>query len=101
MTIFKDVHKTVASAIGDLQKSGELALSGDVPNFNVEPPRDAAHGDIATNAAMTLTKLAGKPPRAIAELLKGRLEKNADITSVDIAGPGFINLRLKNEIWLN
>jgi len=99
MTIFKTIHTVVATAIDELQKSGALALSGPLPNFNVEPPREATHGDVAINVAMVVTKLAGMPPRAIAELLKPKLETNPIIAKVDIAGPGFINLTLKPEIW--
>jgi len=65
--------------------------------ITVEPPRDASHGDMATNAAMILSKEVGQNPRAVAEALKGELEKLPHITSVEIAGPGFINLRLKTE----
>jgi arginyl-tRNA synthetase len=99
VTIFRSIHAAIADVIGDLQKSGALTLSGAAPNFNVEPPREAVHGDLATNVAMMLAKSAGKPPRAIAEILKPKLEKNPDVASVEIAGPGFINLRLKPEIW--
>jgi len=100
MTIFKTIHAAITAAVEDLQKSGELTLKS-VPNFVVEPPREAGHGDLATNAAMMLAKTAGKPPRAIAEILKPKLEKIPDIASVEIADPGFINLRLKNDVWLN
>jgi arginyl-tRNA synthetase len=99
MTIFKQIHDIVAAAVADAVASGALALAGEVPAFVVEPPRDAAHGDLATNVAMVLAKAAGKPPRAIAELLKPKLEQSKIISGVDIAGPGFINLRLSPVIW--
>ena len=99
MTVFKTIHAVVAGAIDEAIKSGALTLNGPIPAFIVEPPREAAHGDLAVNAAMVLTKCAGKPPRAIAEILKTRLEAHPAIASVEIAGPGFINLRLKPEIW--
>lgn len=99
MTIYAVIHKAVAEAISAAVKAGELSLSGDMPNFVIEPPREAAHGDLATNAAMMLTKSAGKPPRAVAEIIKSKLAANPLITSIEIAGPGFINLRLKPEIW--
>src|ERR1700735_3032275 len=101
MTIFQTIHSAITAAVDDLQKSGTLTLNAPLPNFNVEPRRDAAHGDLATNVAMTLTKIAGKPPRAIAELLKPKLEAHPAITAVEIAGPGFINLRLKPQVWQN
>ncbi|NTU77552.1 MAG: arginine--tRNA ligase, partial [Alphaproteobacteria bacterium] len=78
---------------------GALTLNAPVPSFVVEPPRDPAHGDLATNVAMMLAKPAGKPPRAIAELLKPTLAALPNVVSVEIAGPGFINLRLKPEVW--
>jgi arginyl-tRNA synthetase len=65
----------------------------------VEPPRDASHGDLATNAAMVLAKAARTNPRALAELLKPQLEALPQVTSVEIAGPGFINLRLQPDAW--
>ena len=99
MTVFKIIHDVVGKAVEEAVKSGELALTGDMPAFTVEPPRDAAHGDAATNVAMLLTKLAGKPPRAIAEILKPKLEAHPSVAAVEIAGPGFINLRLKPSIW--
>jgi arginyl-tRNA synthetase len=101
MTLFKTIHGVISAAIGESVKSGALTLTGDVPAFVVEPPREAAHGDLATNVAMVLAKAAGKPPRAIAEILKPKLEQNKIVKGVEIAGPGFINLRLHPEIWQN
>ncbi|MEQ7873411.1 arginine--tRNA ligase [Sphingomonas sp. ASV193] len=81
------------------------ALDGLVPAdasrkvVTVEPPRDPAHGDLATNAAMVLSKAAGMNPRALAEALKPRLEALPGVTSAEIAGPGFINLRLADAAW--
>ena len=66
----------------------------DRANVTVEPPRDPAHGDLATNAAMVLAKAAGTNPRALAEAIKPKLEALPPVTSVEIAGPGFINIRL-------
>ena len=60
---------------------------------------DTGHGDLATNAAMVLAKPAGTNPRALAEALKPRLEALAGVTSVEVAGPGFINLRLDPQVW--
>src|SRR5687767_10156810 len=65
----------------------------------VEPPRDAAHGDLATNAAMVLAKGAGMNPRSLAEAIKPKLEAVPGVISADIAGPGFINLRLGEASW--
>ena len=99
MSIFKSVQSSVACIVDELVSEGALTLSSPMPAFVVEPPRDLAHGDMATNVAMTLTKAAGKPPRAIAEIIKPRLEALPLVASVEIAGPGFINLRLKPEAW--
>ena len=101
MTVFKDFTEVVAAAVADAVKSGELTLNAAMPSFVVEPPRDPSHGDLATNVAMVLTKIAGKPPRAIAEIVKTRLAAHADVVAVEIAGPGFINLRLKPTVWQN
>ena len=68
--------------------------SSTASNVTVEPPRDPAHGDLATNAAMVLAKGAGTNPRALAEAIKPKLEALPPVTSVEIAGPGFINIRL-------
>ena len=99
MTIFKTIHQTVTAAVDEAVKSGALALSTPIPNFVVEPTRDPSHGDLATNIAMLLTKSADKPPRAVAEILKPALEKSPGVSGVEIAGPGFINLRLHPQIW--
>lgn len=99
MTIFKTLQSEIEGVLDALAKEGALSLNGPRPAFVVEPPRDPAHGDLATNAAMMLTKAAGKPPRAIAELLKPKLEQLPFVASVAIAGPGFINLKLKPEVW--
>lgn len=99
MTIFKKIQKQIICSVDELVKEGGLVLKNPMPSFVVEPPRDPSHGDLATNVAMLLTKSAGKPPRAIAELLKGKLSALPEVASVEIAGPGFINLRLKPNIW--
>lgn len=101
MSIFKTFHAIVLDIVDESLKSKAFTLNGALPIFVVEPPRDAAHGDLATNIAMVLTKLVGKPPRAIAEILKPKLEAYPTVECVEIAGPGFINLRLKPEVWQN
>jgi arginyl-tRNA synthetase len=81
----------------------EGALPADLPRKGVavEPPRDAAHGDLATNAAMVLAKAARTNPRALAALIAPKLEAVPTVTGVDVAGPGFINLRLRSDAWRN
>ena len=82
-----------------------LVTAGDLPpglkldSINVEPPRDVSHGDLSTNAAMVLAKGAGTNPRALAALIAPLLAKQSGITTVEIAGPGFINVRLEDRLW--
>jgi arginyl-tRNA synthetase len=90
-----------SSALDALEQSGVLPAGLPRANVTVEPPRDTSHGDLATNAAMVLAKGAGTNPRALAEALVGELVKVPGITSADIAGPGFINLRLADGAWID
>jgi arginyl-tRNA synthetase len=76
-----------------------LGSGADVSRIVVEPPRDPTHGDMATNAAMVLAKDAGKKPRELAESIATKLRIDGRVASVDIAGPGFINLTLKPNVW--
>jgi len=76
-----------------------LGPSADLARVLVEPPRDASHGDMATNAAMALAKDAGQKPRDLAEKIAEALRGEADVASVSVAGPGFINLTLKPHVW--
>ncbi|MDU8912673.1 arginine--tRNA ligase [Aestuariicoccus sp. MJ-SS9] len=99
MNLFTDIRTLVVSAIADLQGSGALPGDLDLSNITVEPPRDAAHGDMATNAAMVLAKPARQKPRDIAEALAARLAADARIASAEVAGPGFLNLRLADAVW--
>ena len=77
-----------------------LPRSVDQSRVTVEPPRDPAHGDIATNAAMVLAKDAGRKPRELAEAIADKLRADALVAKVDVAGPGFINLTLKPAAWI-
>jgi arginyl-tRNA synthetase len=85
--------------LDDLVGEGTLPQGIERRNVTVEPPRDPAHGDLATNAAMVLAKGAGTNPRALAEAIKPKLEALPTVTSVEIAGPGFINIRLRPDAW--
>src|SRR6187200_3325499 len=76
-----------------------LNAAADQSRVVVEPPRDPSHGDMATNAAMVLAKDAGKKPRELAESIAAKLRSDGRVASVDIAGPGFINLTLKPNVW--
>ena len=77
-----------------------LGPGADLSRIVVEPPRDPTHGDMATNAAMVLAKETGKKPRELADSIAANLRGDAKVASVDIAGPGFINLTLKPNVWV-
>jgi arginyl-tRNA synthetase len=96
--IFATVHARVIAANEALIASGELPAL-DLARVLVEPPRDATHGDMATNAAMVLAKDAKKKPRELADLIADKLRADDLIEKVDVAGPGFINLTLKASVW--
>jgi arginyl-tRNA synthetase len=99
MNLFADIRATVIDCLDALTIEGVLPAGLDFANVTVEPPRDASHGDMATNAAMVLAKPAGMKPRDIAEALAAKLVADARITSADIAGPGFLNLALDAGVW--
>src|ERR1700733_15088797 len=79
--------------------AAELGVAADLSRGVVEPPKDPTHGDMATNAAMVLAKEAKAKPRDLAERIAERLRADDLIASVDVAGPGFINLTLKPRAW--
>lgn len=89
----------VSAALDALELAGTLPEGLDRRNIAVEPTRDPAHGDLATNAAMVLAKPAGTNPRALAEHIAEELRQVDAIETVEIAGPGFINLRLSDNAW--
>jgi arginyl-tRNA synthetase len=89
----------IEGALKSMQAAGELPEKLDFSAITAEPPRDPAHGDIATNAAMVLAKAAGKKPRDIAEPLLARLKANPDVVDGAVAGPGFINLKITDSFW--
>ena len=99
MNLFAEIRALVVASLDEMVAAGDLPSGLDFAAVAVEPPRDAAHGDMATNAAMVLAKPAGQPPRAIAEKLAARLQGRGGITSAEVAGPGFLNLRLAPESW--
>ncbi len=98
-TLYAAFAAKIANALDALESDGLLPAGLKRGAVSVEPPRDPAHGDLATNAAMVLAKPAGTNPRALAEALAGKLSADSDIASADIAGPGFINLRLDPDAW--
>lgn len=99
MNLFSELLERVRSIAVQLAEDQGVAGPLDIEKVTTEPPRDASHGDIATNAAMVLTKAFGKPPRALAEDIAAKLMREKEIQSVEIAGPGFINVRLTADAW--
>ena len=99
MNLFADIRQLVIDSLNAMMADGALPAGLALENVAVEPPRDPLHGDMATNAAMVLAKPAGAKPRDIAEALAARLMADARIMSAEVAGPGFLNLRLSADIW--
>ncbi|MER9679492.1 arginine--tRNA ligase [Mesorhizobium sp. M0184] len=99
MNIFADFNARIIKAVEALDLKDKDGVSPDLSRIAVEPPRDASHGDLATNAAMVLAKPTGQNPRALAERLAEALRADEDIAAAEIAGPGFVNLRLKDGFW--
>jgi len=102
MNIFEDFQARVGAALESLAAAGRAPSGLDLTRFVVEPPREAAHGDLSTNAAMVYAreaKAAGGNPRALAEALAEVLREAADVETVEVAGPGFINIRLAHSTY--
>ncbi len=102
MDVFADIEKQILSTVRVLARRGVFALpAGSLPprGLAVEPPRDPAHGDIATNAALVLARPLGRKPREIAEVLAPALAESDGIARAEVAGPGFINLTLEPAVW--
>jgi len=99
MNIFADFNERVIKAVQGLDLKGKDGAALDLSRIAVEPPRDASHGDLSTNAAMVLAKPTGQNPRALAETLAAALRADGDVLSVDVAGPGFVNLKLSDAFW--
>ena len=99
-TIYAAFAGHIAAALDALEAAGTLPAGLNRANVTVEPPRDPAHGDLATNAAMVLAKPAGCSPRQLAEALVAELAKLPDVVTAEVAGPGFINLRVAPSAWI-
>jgi arginyl-tRNA synthetase len=99
MNLFADIRAAVIGALDEMVAGGVLPEGLNFDAVAVEPPRDAGHGDMATNAAMVLAKPAGMKPRDIAEALAAKLNADGRIASAEVAGPGFLNLRLDPAVW--
>jgi arginyl-tRNA synthetase len=99
MNIFADFDARITRVVQGLGLTDSQGAPLDLSRITVEPPRDASHGDLATNAAMVLAKPAGQNPRALAETLATALRTDPDIVTVDVAGPGFVNMKLSDAFW--
>lgn len=99
MNIFKAFEADIRRLLDQLAAEGRIPAGLDTSRLTVEPPREAAHGDLSTNAAMVLAKAAGMKPRDLARLLVERLSVRDDVETAEIAGPGFVNLRLSANVW--
>jgi len=99
MNIYNQFKIDIDVIVDELSADGALPGGLDTAAVTVEPPRDSNHGDLASNVALVLAKQAKRKPRDIAELIAGRLADHEAVESVDIAGPGFINLRLGDGFW--
>ena len=99
MNLFTDIRTLVIAKLDAMVAEGHLPSGLDYANVSVEPPRDPLHGDMATNAAMVLAKPAKAKPRDIAETLAAKLTADPRISTAEVAGPGFLNMRLDASIW--
>jgi arginyl-tRNA synthetase len=99
MNIFAEFNARIRKAVETLGLKSQSGDPLDLTRIAVEPPRDASHGDLATNAAMVLAKPASENPRALAEKIAAGLRDDPDISAIEVAGPGFVNLRLSDRFW--
>jgi arginyl-tRNA synthetase len=99
LSLYAQYAELLDGVLDDLVSEGVLPQGIERRNVTVEPPRDPSHGDLATNAAMVLAKAGGTNPRALAEAIRPKLEALPPVTSVEVAGPGFINIRLNADAW--
>ncbi|TYR31000.1 arginine--tRNA ligase [Mesorhizobium microcysteis] len=99
MNIFAQFASRITKAVEALDLKTQSGDRPDLSRITVEPPRDASHGDLATNAAMVLAKAVGENPRALAEKIAAAMRDDADVAAAEVAGPGFVNLRLADGFW--
>lgn len=100
MNIFQKYKDSINDILTALSDAGALPQNLDLTRITVEPPRDASHGDMSTNAAMVLAKPAGKNPRQLGELIAAKIGALDGVAEASVAGPGFVNFRLKAEEWI-
>jgi arginyl-tRNA synthetase len=99
MNVFRHFTDIVRAVARDLAETHVLPTGLDLARVSVEPPREASHGDLSTNAAMVLAREAKLAPRALADLFAAKLRARPEVVEISVAGPGFINLRLADEFW--
>ena len=99
MNLFTHVREILIEVLKELSAQSVLPIDTDFSNITVEPPKDSRHGDMSTNAAMVLSKSVEVKPRELAQIISEALSRKEIISSVDIAGPGFINITLSNFSW--
>jgi arginyl-tRNA synthetase len=99
MNVFKDFEERIKKAVQAPDSVKQKSEAIDFGRLAVEPPRDPAHGDISTNAAMVLSKQLGMNPRALAEQIATQFSGDADVAETSVAGPGFLNFRLTPAFW--
>ena len=99
MNVFSHLKREIETIVQSLSDAGVLPRGLDTTAITVEPPRDPAHGDLASNAALALARDAGMNPRDIAKRIAKRLGRHEAVAAAEVAGPGFINLRLTDAFW--
>ena len=99
MNVHALVHARIIAALQAMQSEGALPAELDFANVEVSPPREAAHGDLASNAALVLAKAAKMKPRDIAQMLAEKIRGLPDVESVEVAGAGFLNMRFAPRFW--
>jgi arginyl-tRNA synthetase len=99
MNIFATVDSLIRDVLSGMTAAGELPADLDLSGIEVQEPRDPKHGDVAANAALVLAKRVGQKPRDLAEKIAARLDVADEIAAVEIAGPGFLNIRLTDSAW--
>ncbi len=99
MNVFSKFRDDIAKIVESLVAAGDLPAGLPLDRVTVEPPRDPSHGDLSTNVAMVLAKPAGRPPRDLARDIAAKLESLHGVDGVEVAGPGFVNLRISAAFW--
>ena len=99
MNVIQKVLEIIQVEIKDLISEGIVSSSADLTRINLDRTKDPAHGDFSTNAAMVLSKSSGIKPHDLGKIIAERLKEKNEFKTIEIAGPGFINIRLVREFW--